>query len=700
VKYVVMATLLLLPAVACGQDEKADDGKVSNDQPGRPLQMSPASTEVKEALDDFERFQRRRAWERALKALYTIPDEQAARFIDGENGFIVPVARKRRAVLAALSPEAKAAYRLFYDAEAKKLLDEAEGAAELKNLERIYSAYFISSVGDDAADRLGDLYFELGRFDRAADCWLSILRELPDTNLSPALISVKAVLALARAGRRAELEQVRFELNERHADEKVTVAGMTATPSEILKRFLGDEIKTVDAAKPGERVEEPNPNLAEAGEPAWQLRFGDSVEAGMTPPELTQWESNPLSIVVPAIAASKKALFANYLGHVFAVDLETGKMLWRSSAFHHLETTGMQNQFRTVDPTRFAVVAGDDLVWCLWRDLKDQNYFAPFRLTCRRAAGGEVVWQSSDLAEYAQIDLVGPPILVAGKLFISAKTAMNQGEQPHQSVVAIQPHDGKILWKTNIGTVRQGQQFYMYYGGMDQDPLPRLIYRAGAIYVDTHLGILARLDAESGALDWGYGYHTDPALNQGNMRFFVFGGPQAASATAASGPPAPWGEALIVKGAQSDRLYAVEPNRMTVLWERPIAKSSRLLGADDKVAFLGGPELGAIDLKTKELLWSTHLPNGSLEARVVARSDGIWQFTPRGVFEIDSKSGDIRRIFRGNDLGAAAGDLYVTDDLVLTVSNRAISAYPRRAAAARVSTRENKATSHARASND
>ena len=82
-----------------------------------------------------------------------------------------------------MPPAGQAACRLFYDSEAKKLLDEAEGASELKNLERIYSAYFITSVGDNAADRLGDLYFELGRFDRAADCWLSVLRERPDTDL-------------------------------------------------------------------------------------------------------------------------------------------------------------------------------------------------------------------------------------------------------------------------------------------------------------------------------------------------------------------------------------------------------------------------------------------------------------------------------------------------------------------------------------
>ncbi len=128
---IAIAILFLLPALALGQTkEKEDEDKVSNDNPARPLQMPPASTEVKESLDDFERFQRRGAWERALKALYTVPEDQVLRFIDGDNGFIVPVGRKRRGLLTALSPNGQAAYRLFYDALAQKLFDEAEGPNE------------------------------------------------------------------------------------------------------------------------------------------------------------------------------------------------------------------------------------------------------------------------------------------------------------------------------------------------------------------------------------------------------------------------------------------------------------------------------------------------------------------------------------------------------------------------------------------
>ena len=37
----------------------------------------------------------------------------------------------------------------------------------------------------------------------------------------------------------------------------------------------------------------------------------------------------------------------------------------------------------------------------------------------------------------------------------------------------------------------------------------------------------------------------------------------------------------------------------------------------------------------------------------------------------------MRRIFRGKDLGSVGGDLILTDRLLLAVSNRTITAYPR-----------------------
>ena len=358
-----------------------------------------------------------------------------------------------------------------------------------------------------------------------------------------------------------------------------------------MKRLVGDDA-VASAEKSTSQAEDVGPDLSGAVDVAWQMRFAESIEAGMTPPELIQWESNTISVAVPAVAIEGSTLYVNYVGHVFALDLKSGKLLWRSASFHNLEVLAMQQHVRFLDVSRIAILAAGEHVWCLDRDLKNQNFFSPFQLTCRRADSGEVVWKSSDLSDYAPFDLVGQPLLADGKLFITAKTGANpqmqrQG-QPQQLVLAIQPHDGKLLWKTEVGVFRQGRQFYYYGYGNESSPQPRLIYRSGSVYVDTHIGVLARLDADSGALDWGYGYKTDPFKS--GYRFYYYRNQEP---TSASSPPLQSGEAFLIKGVQSERLYAIEPNRMKVLWERPITKTSRLLGVSEHTLFLGGAEISA-----------------------------------------------------------------------------------------------------------
>jgi outer membrane protein assembly factor BamB len=406
----------------------------------------------------------------------------------------------------------------------------------------------------------------------------------------------------------------------------------------------------------------------------------------MSPIELTQWERTSFAGAVPAVAAEGQTLFANFVGHVFAVDMATGKMLWRSASFHNLEQATMQSQSQMVDTQRFAILAASGHVWTLARDVKDPNYQAEFRLACRRADSGDLIWQSSDLPDYSGMDFVGPPIMARGNLYVVGKSSSsmnnNQDSQPRQYVLAIRPHDGKLLWKTEVGIFREGERYYWYWGPRETTPQPQLIYRAGSIYVDTHNGVLARVDAESGAVDWGYAYPTDPV--QSSSRFFIifWDDTPAQTASTAASAPLQVGDTVLIKGAKSDRICAIDPDRMKVVWERPIAKSARFVGIDESAIYLGGPELEALDLRTRTLRWTAPLPGGCYEGRLLVRRDGLWQLTPRGIFEIDPPTGRVRHMFRGSDTGSDGGDLLLTDRWLVAVSNRTISAYPRRASGA------------------
>ncbi len=237
----------------------------------------------------------------------------------------------------------------------------------------------------------------------------------------------------------------------------------------------------------------------------------------------------------------------------------------------------MQPAAQTLDPARFAIVAAGDHVWCLARDLKDQNFFAPFQLICRRADNGEIVWKSTDLPDYAPFDLVGQPLLADGKLFIAAKTQANPQQrqgQPQQFVLAIQPHDGKVALEDRDRHVPPGRP----------DVLLPVQPRHGRPSLDWSTAPARSTSTRTSACSPGStpipecstgDTATRPTPYQSRLTSSTTTSPRSprSSAVRRSRPVRrSWS-----RECSPERLYAIDPNRMKVLWERPITKASRLL---------------------------------------------------------------------------------------------------------------------------
>jgi len=133
---------------------------------------------------------------------------------------------------------------------------------------------------------------------------------------------------------------------------------------------------------------------------------------------------------------------------------------------------------------------------------------------------------------------------------------------------------------------------------------------------------------------------------------------------------------LYIKGMRSRRLYAVDPEEPKVLWSRPVSENAVLAGVDRERAYLGGEEITAYDLKTQQLLWSKPVPMGTSWVRPLMTGDRIYQFTPRGIYEIEKATGDIVQLFRGADMESVGGRLMLTPHALVAISNIAITAYP------------------------
>ncbi|HEX3725999.1 MAG TPA: hypothetical protein VHV08_07135, partial [Pirellulales bacterium] len=204
---------------------------------------------------------------------------------------------------------------------------------------------------------------------------------------------------------------------------------------------------------------------------------------------------------------------------------------------------------------------------------------------------------------------------------------------------------------------------------------PTILVDRERMYIDTHAGALLSLDPTALAIDWGILYDSPPA-NTGYYYFdyqlpqYTAGGPRFA------------GGLLFAKGMRSARLLGVQPDGPSLVWNRPVSKPAEVIGADENCIYLGGEELTAYSLKTQELVWATQLPRTAVWGAPLVTESRIYQFTSRGVCEVDKQTGRLLRMFRGVDLDSFGGALYLAPGVLVTVSNLAITVYPLGAQAA------------------
>jgi outer membrane protein assembly factor BamB len=85
--------------------------------------------------------------------------------------------------LAQLPPDALAIYRVTADASAKELMKQADDPNDLTTLMQVAGNYFASSLGDDAAYRLGCLYLDRYDFSGARRMFEKVVRLHPDPSI-------------------------------------------------------------------------------------------------------------------------------------------------------------------------------------------------------------------------------------------------------------------------------------------------------------------------------------------------------------------------------------------------------------------------------------------------------------------------------------------------------------------------------------
>jgi outer membrane protein assembly factor BamB len=615
---------------------------------------------VKESLEEFQRFAEHEQWEKAFKSLDAMAGKSSAGYVDRGDGVLVPSGLLVRGLLAGLSASGKSAYRLFYDSQAAALWDQAVGQAEANSLASIVANHLISSVGDRAADRLGDLQFEQGDMDQAVAAWRSLIDYCPESKIPPAQTLCKIATALARSGRRNEFREIERIVGEKFASQSVQIGGRSMVAGEYLTSLASgaDNGPSAAAQEFADDFELP----AEGGE-SWQFRYQRKVDpATVSQPFALQdvyGRSVPNNFEIPA-AVDDARVYVNLFGVQMAFELETGKLLWRSGKLHQLQ---FQQARQGAAPERYSLMLHNGQTWSVERDAAQANQNGPFALVVRDAATGKEVFTTR--RALSTWSILGKPYPLDDAVYVGASRT-NQGRE--LAVLKLNAKDGKMLKTVTLGNYAVDQaQLYS-----DRASQPSFLFDRDRLYIDTHGGALVCMQPQTGQLDWGLLYDS-PTPNTGH--YYNYQPPQYG----VSGPLRAGG-LIFTKGMRASRLLGVRPEGPTLVWNRPVGTAAVLAAADEEHLYLGGDELAAYSLKTQELLWVSQLPQSADWSRPLVTKNRVYRFTSRGVCEVDKATGDVLRIFRGIDRDGLGGAVFLTPRALVTVSNVAITAYPRTAA--------------------
>jgi hypothetical protein len=193
------------------------------------------------------------------------------------------------------------------------------------------------------------------------------------------------------------------------------------------------------------------------------------------------------------------------------------------------------------------------------------------------------------------------------------------------------------------------------------------------VYVMTNNGALLAISTSARRLEWAFTCDGPPVMGQ--QRFFS---PDMVMPTAGhTGAILAREGVLYMKETGADAVYAIDLSGPTLKWRRPLDRSDSIAGISNNQMITIGDDVCGIELDHRAMLWSARLPTGcSPQVDASISGKDAFVFAGRGVFQIDTTSGNVASVFRGYDRDSLGGLVYIAGGKMITVSNQAVTAYP------------------------
>jgi outer membrane protein assembly factor BamB len=465
-----------------------------------------------------------RQWDEAVETLRQLMESAEGKLLEVAPGHFVNLSDACQRQLAALPSEALKLYRSRIDPVAQKWYEEGAARRDAILLNNVVRQAFASSFGDKALMALGEIYLEEGNFEAARWCWERILPVhirpgeistwpgYPDSTLDPAAVRARLVLVSALEG---STERARDELSRfvrLHGEARGRLAGREVRYAAELADLLN---KSKLWPRPSPAADWPTfagspernaiaPEVIDVAAVQWRKTFGHSGshagEEADAPPGAAAKPTAPLAYH-PVVNDGR--IFVADENQVFGFYADTGGPAWgdgEPTIYREVEDAPatMSGAGPVFGTPRYSLTIADGRLYARMgtpiTNPPQQPGIASSggSIVCMDLrAEGKLLWRASPEDGWA---FDGVPVVAGARMFVVMRHA---DIRPQAHVACFDTTTGRMRWRRFICAAETPAR-----AEMPECTHNLLTFAGGMVYVNTNLGAVAAVAADSGRINW------------------------------------------------------------------------------------------------------------------------------------------------------------------------------------------------------
>jgi outer membrane protein assembly factor BamB len=733
-----MLAFLMGCALAAAQTRPATDRADQDDDPPQSepvravsLQIVDLDRPVEDRLREVAQWLADKRYDESIDALHVLMTSQEKMGLQSASGdgrrYCGSVEAAAR-IIGSLPDEALDLYGRRHGLAAQGLLEAARAKRDEASLVAAGERYFHTPAGGQALAEAAAVAYDRGEYLKAAGLWERLYREHRRLKVDRPMLLTKAAIAYHLADLPSKAEALRQRLKELHATAEARIAGQPTSLAAFLDKALATPppsaltppralpnwpalagsasgVATVADLDPAPvplcTIVDPRragaaPATTRASDSALRIALADGrLLAGKPVPGLPDTRFDLPPLVHPVADAG--VLLVRQDDAIAAFSLQTRKELWRTPSlpvYHEAAEADAAGAQRALagDMGHYALTLGDGRAYALARlspvgrrayRLSDADRAADVDGSMLAAIsvkpeGPSLAWEigrgKGDCDFLRQAKYLSVPTFDDGRLYLLARL----GNRYH--AVCLNAARGTLHWQSPLGVVpfrggatMSGPQVYALEVATERGSPPAVA--GGMVVLTTNAGIVAALDATSGASLWAHRYDSRVSGPASGPTTIDLQGQAIRMATLRQ-PYPPINPVILAQGraiclpCDSDAAISLDARTGELLWRQPRQDQQDLTALDDRTVLLSGPDWLVLRAGSGSLL---HREPAGVLGRPAVTSAGVLACDRGALARLDTA----RKVVALKRVAGEAllGNALVADGQLVTANSAGLSVF-------------------------